>query len=263
MSKTFLDKILAIKRENVERQKRGTELAALKKLAFQRRENSVPHRLHDALSVADRTNIIAEIKRASPSKGEINETIDVAATAEKYEKGSACAISVLTEEDFFHGSLNDLKTVRESVDLPILRKDFTVDEFQIFESAAAGADAILLIVAVLTEENLQNFLRLIQNELGMDALIEVHTSGELDIAKSIGANIIGVNNRDLPSFEVSLDVSRKLIREKPVGALMISESGISTLDDILELRSLGFDGFLVGETLMRTGDPQAVLEAWI
>ena len=183
--------------------------------------------------------------------------------AKRYQKGGACAISVLTEEDFFKGSLDDLRTVREAVDVPLLRKDFIVDEFQIFESAAAGADAILLIVAALTLENLQNFLRLAQTELGMDALVEVHTREDLKLAKKIGANIMGVNNRDLRSFKVSLDVSRELVSGKPENTLMIAESGIASRDDILELKSLGFDGFLVGETLMRTGDPQKVLEAWI
>ena len=175
MSETFLDKIVAIKREKVERQKSETDIAALKERAFAVRQNAESHRLKTALSRKDRTNIIAEIKRASPSKGVINDTIDVAEVAKSYRDGGAAAISVLTEEDFFKGSLDDLIAVRNAVDLPILRKDFIVDEFQIYESAAAGADAILLIVAVLTAEDLRDFLRLGRDSLGMDAIVEVHT----------------------------------------------------------------------------------------
>src|SRR5262249_10347201 len=150
--------------------------------------------------------IIAEIKRASPSKGTINDTIDVAETAKTYKSGGACAISVLTEEQFFEGSLDDLRVARDAIDLPILRKDFIVDDFQIYEAAAAGADAILLIVAALGFENLREFQTLAR-ELGLDALVEVHTAAELEIATEIGARLIGVNNRDLRSFDVSLDIS--------------------------------------------------------
>ncbi len=263
MSEIFLDKILAIKREKVERQKRETDIDTLKEHAFVIRQNSASHRLRSVLSRRDRTNIIAEIKRASPSKGIINDTIDVAQVAKNYEKGGAAAISVLTEEDFFNGSLDDLIAVKKAVDLTVLRKDFVVDEFQIYESAAAGADVILLIVAVLTEENLKDFLRLGRDILGMDAIVEVHTAEELEVAANSGADIIGVNNRDLRSFEVSLDVSRKLIKNGPPNALMIAESGISTREEIDELRGLGFNGFLIGETLMRTANASKALGDWI
>ena len=263
MSETFLDKILAIKREKVERQKRETDIDALKEHAFAMRQNAGSHRLRAALSRADRTNIIAEIKRASPSKGIINDMIDVAEVAKSYETGGAAAISVLTEEDFFKGSIDDLIAVRHAVGLPVLRKDFVVDEFQIYESAGAGADVILLIVAVLTEEDLKDFLRLGRDILGMDVIVEVHTDDELEIAANAGADIIGVNNRDLRSFEVSLNVSRKLIVERPANGFMITESGLSTRDEIYELKSLGFDGFLIGETLMRTAKASETLGGWI
>ncbi len=263
MSETFLDKILAIKRGRVEQLKSATDLAALKEKAFSVRREAKGHRLRAALNRRDHTNIIAEIKRASPSKGVINDKIDVAETARQYRDGGAAAISVLTEEDFFKGSLDDLVAVRNAVDLPILRKDFVVDEFQIYESAAAGADVILLIVAALAEDGLKSLLILARDELGMDVIVEVHSEDELKTAESIGADIIGVNNRNLRTFEVSLDVSRRLIGMRPSGALMITESGISTRGEIDELRSIGFDGFLIGETLMRSGNAGETLRGWI
>ena len=261
MSETFLQEILRITRDRVESQKRGVDLSELRSSALAIRSAAENHRFRDALSANNGVNIIAEIKRASPSKGIINEHIDVAKVAEKYREGGACAISVLTEEAYFKGSLDDLRTVRKTVDLPILRKDFIVDEFQIYEAAEAGADAILLIVAALTAENLKDFQRLVENDLGMDALVEVHTLEEMQIAIDIGATIIGINNRDLHSFDVSLDVSRDLIRHRPPNTLMIAESGISSAAEIAELKSLGFDGFLIGETLMREQEPGAFLRA--
>lgn len=263
MSETFLEKILGRRREKVAEQKRLTDLDRLRDRAFQTRSSTTKFPLRKALSKNDSLNIIAEIKRASPSRGVINVDIDVAETALNYANGGACAISVLTEEDFFKGSLDDLRVTRDAVQLPILRKDFIVDEFQIYEAAEAGADAVLLIVAALTLENLENFSRLVETDLGMDALVEVHTRDELEIARKLGARIIGVNNRDLRTFEVSLDISRRLAAEKPDGSLMIAESGIVSKEEMTELRSLGFDGFLVGETLMRSGDPKEVLEAWV
>lgn len=263
MSETILDKILAIKRGRVEQLKAAADIAALKEQAFAVRQEAESHRLRAALNRTDRTNIIAEIKRASPSKGVINDKIDVADTARQYCDGGAAAISVLTEEDFFKGSIDDLIAVRKAVELPILRKDFVVDEYQIYESAAAGADVILLIVAALAKHELEHSLGLARDEFGMEVIVEVHSDDELKTAAAIGADIIGVNNRDLRSFEVSLDVSRRLIGMRPSGALMISESGLSTRDEIDGLRYLGFDGFLIGETLMRTGNAGETLRGWI
>jgi indole-3-glycerol phosphate synthase len=227
--------------------------------AREARNNAEAFRLSKALERQARTKIIAEIKRASPSKGVINDKINVAETTRMYKDGGACAISVLTEEKYFRGSVDDLRIVRRTVDLPILRKDFTVDEFQIYEAAAAGADAVLLIVAALNIETLAKFQSL-ANELGLDALIEVHTLDELEIAAEIGATLIGINNRDLRTFDVSLNVSRELIKHRPDGALVIAESGISSREQINELRALGFDGFLVGESLMRSAHLEKLRE---
>ena len=263
MSGTFLDKIVAKTRERVASVKCETGLAAIKLRAEEIRKIAEPHKFRTALKRTDRTNIIAEIKRASPSKGVINADIDVAEVATAYESGGAAAISVLTETEFFGGSLIDLVLVSQTVRIPILRKDFMVDEYQIYEAAAFGSDAILLIVAALKQDELIRFLWLAQDDLGMDALVEVHTSDDLEIAISIGANIIGVNNRDLQSLEVSLDVSRRLIDQRPANALMIAESGISTRDEINELKGLGYNGFLIGESLMRTENARETLGGWV
>ena len=231
----------------------------IQNLKFKIDENRPPHRLREALQNQNRLNVIAEIKRASPSKGVINDKIDVAETARNYERGGACAISVLTEEDRFQGSLEDLKTTRANVSLPVLRKDFIFDEFQIYEAADAGADVILLIAAMLDDETLSRLRRLTEDELKMDALVEVHTPEELERAKKIGAALVGVNNRDLHSFKVSLDVSRELIKHAPADAFMIAESGLQKREDLLELKELGFHGFLIGETLMRSGNVEEEL----
>ncbi len=263
MSGTFLDNIIKLKRERIDKQKLVTDVRELRSAAFDRRAATDGHRLTDALGRKDRTNIIAEIKRASPSKGVINDSIDAAETARRYRDGGAAAISVLTEEDRFKGSLEDLIAVRDAVDLPLLRKDFIVDEYQVFESAAAGADVMLLIVAALDESQLSELYDLITTDLQMDAIVEVHTPLEIEIAARIAAKVIGVNNRDLQTLEVSLDVSRELIALRPAGSMMIAESGISAIDEISELKALGYDGFLIGETLMKTGDPAGLLGGWV
>jgi indole-3-glycerol phosphate synthase len=262
MKSTFLEKILAKKRDRLSVAKSSPIAQGIRERAVAVRSDSKQHVLRRALEDSQTINVIAEIKRASPSKGIINDQIDVASTALSYQSGGACAISVLTEEDFFKGSLDDLKRVRSAVSLPILRKDFIVDEFQVFEAAEAGADAILLIVAALEPDELTHLFG-VAAELGMDALVEVHDRQELNVARDLGCGLIGVNNRSLHTFDVSLDVSRELVRHRPPGSILIAESGISTRDEIMELRSLGFDAFLVGEALMRTGDSRAMLEAWV
>lgn len=251
---TFLEEIYQLKLNRVERQKAELDFNDLKKSAIAKRETAEKHRLRKNLE-RDQINIIAEIKRASPSKGVINDKIDVAETARNYETGGACAISVLTEEDRFKGSLEDLRTARKAVKLPILRKDFIFDEFQIYEAAEAGADVILLIAAMLNDDDLQSLHRLAETDLGLDALVEVHTLEELERVRKTNAKIIGVNNRDLHSFKVSLDVSRELIKHVPENALMITESGLRTREDLVELKNLGYRGFLIGETLMRSANP--------
>lgn len=250
MKEMFLEEILAVTRNKVAAQKRHADMNRLREHALEIRQDVESFRLSKALNRKEAVNIIAEIKRASPSKGIINDQINVVETAFKYKHGGAAAISVLTEENYFKGSLDDLREVHRTVDLPILRKDFTVDPFQIYEAATAGADAILLIVAALSSETLGEFQSL-AHELGLDVLVEVHTIAELKIALNIGAKLIGINNRDLKTLNVSLDVSRNLIKHRPENVLVIAESGISTREEIDELRSLGYDGFLVGESLMR------------
>lgn len=254
MRGTILEDIIEAKRARVDAAKRRAAIDAVGPI-------SRPYRLREALSDRSKPNIIAEFKRASPSKGLINEQLDPGKAAEDYFAGGAAAISVLTEEDFFKGSLDDLRAVRDAVALPLLRKDFIIDEFQILESAAVGADAVLLIVAALSIDDLKRFYSL-ATRLGLDALVEVHDRDEMEIAAEIGANVIGVNNRNLKTFEVSLDVSRELIRFAPTGATMIAESGISSRSEIAELFDLGYSGCLIGESLMRSGDAVETLEAW-
>ena len=220
-----------------------------------------PHALHSALQ-ADGINIIAEFKRRSPSKGMIREGASPSDVARAYQAGGAVAMSVLTEEDYFAGSLDDLREVKSTVELPVLRKDFIVDEYQVYESAAAGADAILLIVAALDDELLLRLRRLAEDELGMDALVEVHTSEEMRRAAACGAKLIGVNNRDLRTFAVSLETSLSLAREAPSEALLISESGLNNAADLQRLYDAGYRGFLIGETLMRAEDPSAALRSF-
>jgi len=220
-----------------------------------------PHAFRAALR-SDGINVIAEFKRRSPSKGMIREGANPIDIARAYQAGGAVAMSVLTEEDYFDGSLDDLMQVKATVDLPVLRKDFVVEEYQIYESAAAGADAILLIVAALDDELLARLRRLAEDELQMDALVEVHTSEEMKRAAACGAKLIGINNRDLRTFEVSLDTSLRLAREAPADALLISESGLNNAADLQRLYEAGYRGFLIGETLMRADDPAAALRSF-
>lgn len=256
----ILNKIIEQKIKRVAESKSRSDISAIRSAAADYRETTQHFRLSAALARPDRINIIAEIKRASPSKGIINDGISVERQAADYTTGGACAISVLTEEDFFSGSLADLVAAREATKLPLLRKDFIIDKFQIYEAAAAGADAILLITAALSEAELLDFKLIAEEELGIDALVEVHTEKEFETAMRLGANLIGVNNRDLHTFNVSLEISRQLIAKKTPDLLMISESGISEQSEVKELRTLGFDGFLIGETLMRSFDAATTLQ---
>ncbi|HLM61803.1 MAG TPA: indole-3-glycerol phosphate synthase TrpC [Pyrinomonadaceae bacterium] len=249
----FLTEIIELKKKRLAIAKSEHDFDELKKSAKAKREAAKSYRLRENLQ-ANQINIIAEIKRASPSKGVINDKIDVTEIARSYEKGGACAISVLTEEDKFKGSLEDLKTAKSAVEIPILRKDFIFDEFQIYEAAEAGADVILLIAAMLDDETLTKLYRLSEVELGLDVLVEIHTLDELKRIEKINPKIVGVNNRDLHSFKVSLDVSRELIKHASNDTLMISESGLRTREDLQELQELGYSGFLIGETFMRSGN---------
>ncbi len=255
-----LAEIIAKKRQRVATSKDVAPREMIEAVARQARESARRHALRDALIRNDRINIIAEFKRRSPSKGIINGDADPAAVARIYERGGVAAISVLTEQDFFNGSLDDLQAVRQTTSLPILRKDFIFDDYQVYESAAAGADALLLIVAALDDESLRRLRELAENKLAMDALVEVHTRDEMQRAVYCGANIIGVNNRNLATFEVSLSTSIGLADSAPAETILISESGIETREDINFLRDAGYNGFLIGETLMRADNPETLLK---
>jgi indole-3-glycerol phosphate synthase len=204
--------------------------------------------------------VIAEIKKASPSKGLLQANFHPAFIAHAYEQGGAACLSVLTDKSYFQGSLHDLEAARAAVSLPVLRKEFNVDRLQIFEAAAHGADAILLIAAILTVEEMQSF-RELASSLHLASLVEVHNAEELTRAIDSGAEIIGVNNRNLDTFEVSLDTSLRLSYLMPSHVLRVSESGIHTPADIERLNEAGFQAFLVGESLMRSSDPCSALKS--
>jgi indole-3-glycerol phosphate synthase len=255
----FLTEIMSLKRERLEQAKKERSAVDLRAEAEDVRRNSWPHALRLALGKRERLNVIAEFKRASPSKGIIRAEAKAGEMALAYEAGGAAAISVLTEEDRFQGSLDDLSTVRRAVRIPVLRKDFLFDEYQLYESAASGADALLLIVAALRDETLARLRQITEDELQMDALIEVHTMDEMRRALSAGATLIGVNNRDLHSFNVSLEVAVELARAVPAGVTLVAESGLTSSDDLRHLSSLGYQGFLIGETLMRAAEPKKAL----
>ncbi|MGD1091033.1 MAG: indole-3-glycerol phosphate synthase TrpC [Bryobacteraceae bacterium] len=204
--------------------------------------------------------IIAEIKKASPSKGTLSESFHPERLAEAYSKGGAAALSVLTDREFFQGSLGDLGTARAAVEIPVLRKDFTIDDFHVIEAAAHGADAILLIAAVLNEASLRRF-RELAAQFKMAAIVEVHDDTDLDVALASGAAIIGVNNRNLHTFEVNLRTSLELIAKIPAGIVSISESGIHSSADVQRLTAAGYQALLVGEHLMQSADPAAALRA--
>ncbi len=261
-SPNFLSTILAAKRLRLAEAVALRPSAELRREAEAARHGAVHHTLSARLR-REGINVIAEIKRASPSKGVLRPDLDPAEVARGYERGGAAALSVLTEEDFFQGSLEDLRAVRAAVSLPLLRKDFVIDEWQIYESAWAGADAVLLIAAALDDIALRSFRELAEDELGLDALVEVHTAEELARAEASGAKLIGVNNRNLRTFEVSLETSVVLAARAAGGALLVSESGLRDRQDIVRLREHGFSGFLIGETFMRAAEPGAALRELI
>ena len=257
----FLTRIIEKKGERLAASKAARPPEEVRREASAARATARRHALRGALAAPGRVNVIAEFKRASPSKGEIRAGASAGETARAYERGGAAAVSVLTEEDYFSGSLKDLAEVKAATHLPVLRKDFVFDEYQVFESAAAGADALLLIVAALDDGALDRLLRLTEAELGMDALVEVHTAAELARALAAGARVVGVNNRDLRTFEVSLETSVELAARAPAGTLLVSESGLNGPVEIGRLRACGFGAFLVGEALMRADSPEAALRS--
>jgi indole-3-glycerol phosphate synthase len=204
------------------------------------------------------TAIIAEIKKGSPSRGTFTHHFDPAAIARNYASGGAAALSVLTDAEFFHGSLPDLEAARAAAPLPVLRKDFTIDEIQVIEAAAHGADAILLIASILEESEMRR-LRELAASYKMAALVEVHDESELSSALGSGAEIIGINNRNLHTFEVTLETSLRLASKIPDGIVKVSESGLHSRTAIEQLEAMGYQAFLIGEHLMKASDPVAAL----
>ncbi len=260
MSHDLLSQIVARKRIIVAELRARNDVEKWRMRAVQKREGLPRFRLREALQAESPSlKIIAEFKRRSPSRGVIGHRAGPSEIARCYERAGACAISVLTDNEYFGGSIDDLIAVRASTRLPILRKDFTIDPIQIYETATAGADAILLIATVLDDSALQTMRAIAEDELGLDALVEVHTSNELRRALAAGANVIGSNNRDLRTFNVSLRTSEQLIAEAPRDTVMISESGLHNAAELRHLHLLGFRGFLIGEALMRAADPTSVL----
>jgi indole-3-glycerol phosphate synthase len=257
---TRLDSIVATTRATVSASKARLPVVELERLAAAHQPRGFAAKLR-ARSVSGPA-VIAELKKASPSKGLIRADFDVVWLAERYAAGGAAALSVLTDEPYFQGSLRNLELASGAVALPCLRKDFTVDEYQIVEARAHGADAILLIAAALTDNEMLRFTRA-AHELALDVLCEVHTGDELDrvLALTEGPDAIGVNNRDLRTFEVRLETSLDLVGRIPASVIRVAESGIAAAADVTRLRDAGFDAFLVGESLMRQPDPAVALLA--
>jgi indole-3-glycerol phosphate synthase len=257
---THLDKILAFTRSTVAAAKAQTPLRELERRAARHQ----PRGWAGALRGRSATGpaIIAEVKKASPSKGLIREDFDPAWLAGRYQAGGAAALSVLTDEPFFQGSLRNLEVASAAVSLACLRKDFTVDEYQIVEARAHCGDAILLIAAALSDAELGRFAQTAHDH-ALDVLVEVHTAEELDrvldALGASGADAIGVNNRNLKTFEVKLETSLELGSRIPAGVVRVAESGIFAAEDLTRLRTAGFDAFLIGESLMRQSDPGAAL----
>jgi indole-3-glycerol phosphate synthase len=258
---TYLDTILASTRATVGSVKARVSTEQLERMASQRTPRGWAAALRR--QAVEGTAVIAEIKKASPSRGLIRPDFDAAALARSYFTGGAAALSVLTDVPFFQGALCDLEGASAAVPLPCLRKDFMVDEYQIVEARAHGADAILLIVAALGTGYLKKFAAAARG-LGLDVLVEVHTPEELDRALDAlgdsGADAIGVNNRDLKTLEVRLETSLELVERIPSSVVRVAESGIATGEDLVRLRAAGFDAFLIGESLMRQPDPGAALK---
>lgn len=226
-----------------------------------RAETNVPRGFRKALETASKAGVaavIAELKKASPSRGVIRSDFDPAGLASELEGAGAAALSVLTDEEFFQGSLNNLRVASSSTGLPCLRKDFIVDEFQLVEARANGADAVLLIVAALSQQELVSLVKR-ATELQLDVLCEVHDEEELGRAVEAGCDLIGVNSRDLRTFKVDLETAFRVAQMLPFGVLAVAESGIETGADIARLRSAGYDAFLIGESLMKAPSPGEAL----
>lgn len=255
---TILDEIIAARRRRLEHTRLGAPLEALQ----QALEHRAEYRDFAAAISGPGVQVIAEMKKASPSAGLLRAQYDVEAIASEYEAAGACALSVLTESDYFLGSLDDLRKARATTRVPVLRKDFLLDTYQIYESAALGADAILLIVAALADCELRALIEL-SCRLNVAALVEVHTEEELDRALAAGASIIGVNNRNLKTLEVDLQTSFRLREKIPPECLAVSESGIRSADDLRKLMGLGYHAALIGEQFMKSEHPGEALAEFL
>ncbi len=245
----ILDDIIEQKRREVAQAKERIPLAELRDRVAPRS----PGAFAKAISAEGRICLIAEIKKASPSRGVLRRDFDPSALARLYAEGGASAISVLTDAKYFQGDPSHLKEAKEASRLPVIRKDFIIDEYQVWESAAIGADALLLIVAALTAEQLRSYLGL-ASPVGLDVLVEVHDGEQLETALDAGARIIGINNRDLRTFETDLEVTLRLAPKAPPGHIIVSESGILTREDVRKVRQAGVDAILVGEALVTSAD---------
>ncbi len=250
----ILDEIVARRRQRVAEDKQRVPARELEEQVAV----AAPCRDFPAALAAPGISVIAEVKRSSPSKGAFAPDLDAAATARAYERGGAAAVSVLTEPDFFRGSLEDLAAVKAAISLPALRKDFIFDPYQLLQARAAGADAVLLMASVLKPAELGSLLRQ-AHELGLSCLVEAHDEGEVEAALRGGGKVIGVNNRDMRTFNVDLATTERLRRLIPPDRLMVSESGVHTRADLDRLAACGVDAVLVGEALVRSGDPARLL----
>ena len=255
----ILDQIIAHKITEVAERK---QLAPVKSLEQSSYFSLRALSMKQAIQRVDRTGIIAEFKRKSPSKGIINAAASVEETTTGYVHAGASALSVLTDHNFFGGSSEDLLMARRVNMCPIIRKDFTIDEYQIIEAKSIGADAILLIAAVLTSKQLTD-LTFFAHSLGLEVLLEVHDEEELKKSVDAGADLIGVNNRDLKTFEVSTEISKHLAPLIPDSVVKVSESGLSSLDTLIELRAFGYQGFLMGENFMKRDQPGAAAQEFM
>lgn len=253
----FLSAIVARKKAEVAEAKKARPLRMI------REETDISRKIRPFMRCLETPgptgiNIVAEIKRASPSKGAIRPDLDPSRCASAYEKGGAAAISVLTDGPGFQGAQADLVKARQSVSLPVLRKDFLISAYQIYESRALGADAVLLIVRILARKQLKNYLSLCR-ELGLDALVEVHSAKEIEIATRAGAKLIGINNRDLSSFQTSIETAMHLVSLLEDDQVAVAESGIRHREDIVALNRSGIFNFLIGESLVRSDHPEKLL----
>jgi indole-3-glycerol phosphate synthase len=249
-----LDELVGATREAVHRRKRERPLAELEREAGSQPEGRP---FAEALSRPG-TSLIAEHKRRSPSAGTIREGVSCAEVVSAYERGGAAALSVLTEEAHFGGSLADLREARAATELPLLRKDFTIDPYQLYEAKAAGADAVLLVVGAMTPAELAGLYRE-AHALDLDAIVEIHHEEELDQALEVDADVLGINNRNLEDFSVDIQRTFDLLADVPAGKVVVSESGIQSREQIDELEQVGVDAVLIGESLMRAPDPEAAV----